>query len=464
MTGMDFGVFIAPTPRPPGDTYYDEISKKIIQQKWEWEEELGRELGVQKTVDWLNRHVEECPVPFEISEAIAEARVNTYNSTRMELYFRDGRTIILLGNEPWFLPYKKDISIQNKKPYNDFPAITMTNSTLPAETTKNAKVLILAPFGYEGYEGSIVPVVYEHLANELVLSGYDVKCVATKLKQILYLDYLDSDVGLPGLLDDIEFHYVINSDGKADIQVHCMIKNEVEGKNIVRPEDYQNIGEYGVIYISTHGLEDNIACCIYYEGDEKLEKWLAENEGKWKYAWVEWLWGDPYYYEDREENPKYYVKIVMLNEEFFLGQDFSGSIVFVDACHSGQFYENTHAFSDAKVYLGFDRSVEAGWTRDLSYSFFYYLMYNFEMPTFYGSVFGKKMKTLKAPETFPPPEPMSVRAAYNILKEIYANPDPFDYSEAPEVQSCQDAVLNLYTGPYDNTYFPVPAHIVVEEE
>jgi len=460
VTNFDFGVVPVSTPRPPSDPYYDNIISKVISQKREWTEELGVEQGVQKTVDWLNDLAPEVPIPPEIAEVIVEAKVNEYDSKKMKLYFTNGMVWALEGYQGPLYFDTTNKSLQNKDLHDktlDSIKFNAINSA-EADTVKNSSVVILWPYMWQQFYGLTDPdvetTVYA-LGGILKENGYDdVKCVSMRT----FSDPLHPDPNA-----DIKFEFIEDPTwGGMSDELRCKISKP---DNIIRPQDFEDLDHYGVIYIATHGYSDGIIACPAYFEDEKLNAWIDDykNLGKnsllpnWEYSTTEYLHIlDPI-------GKGMHCTAIKLTENFFYQQDFSGSLVYINACESYKFHENA-GFWDAKVYLGYnapreDGTVASPWCDYLAYYYFYYLMYQFIDPM---KVYPEGF-SYTPPDPLPAPIPMSVRDAYEILKQVEATPDPHIYLDLP---NANDAELLLDTGVYglnDNIYFPVPVTVIVNK-
>lgn len=169
-----------PTFPPPTDPYYDNISAKIIDQKLKWQEELGWDEGRRKTVDWLNNEATELSLPFEISEAIKEARIDEYNPYRIYFEFKSGVKIGVndtnivspLGTTPI-----TNKSLQKRESDNNNSISILANST-QSSTVKNTNVLMLGPAAFEDRwnKDQIFVTLKTHLQN----IGYTVNSLAVK--------------------------------------------------------------------------------------------------------------------------------------------------------------------------------------------------------------------------------------------------------------------------------------------
>jgi len=478
MTEVDFGVVEV---RHPLDPYYDRIIDKVYEQKCKWEEELGPEQGVKKTVNWLNKEVTIPPLPSEIAVAIAGAKVDDYNPKEMWVVFADKNELIyhLYGEIPDFIPLPPDTSIS--KNYNTsqpsidkFTSIDSLDSLdkVPVETVKNTNIVILEPFRWQRADPmwNMDRSVSSYLIKQLS-SSHDMKC-----KRLAEYAYLSNDVyhyDNP----NAEFRMYVDKDlGKIYPEI-------VKEENIIRPADYEYIDEFGVIYIGTHGARyDMIACPIYYkkasgtlpvanpfnlEHDKEISEWIQEME------LLEWETDEHYYTINAVLFNGCLIHCIGLTREFFNRQNFSDSLVFVEACNSWNFhlarpevtfpppYDYTlppaeGAFHDAKVYLGFTKITDLQWGREISYAYFRYLMTGFDMD------FTPLMDWDEPEIPDPLPEdgvPMSVKYAHSILEELTINPDPQNHSD-PNQKDCK-LELDTQNGQYDNTYFPAPTTVIV---
>lgn len=483
---VDFGV-ILPTPVPTRlatDPYYGEIVSKVIEKKWEWESELGFEQGVQKTVDWLNNNVPDDAVPDDIADGIAEARVDDYNSRAMRIYFTDGLTWYLAGQEPWN-NISSDLVPQNKVSYNKFDNLQdnvslINNNIRNASTVKNDKILMLCPYMWEIMLGKELPEqeiikqysVYYDIGEKLESYGYAVTRSAVEKSGFVNIvfgpdDPLDADESENA---DILF-YTQKDWTKLDIdpQLICHINKNNPNRNIITFEDYLELDQYGVIYIRAHGYPHGIACFPYYENDEDLETWLNNNKGLWEYKTSDYpaYWGG-----------LYSVKNITLKKEFFDRFNFGGSLVFINACSSFAFYENG-GFSNAKVYLGYDQNANLDWTFPQSYYYFLYMIDKFSLPS------PDDMKPLELlppgetpyypyaedpldPPLYPDPSlPMSAAESYRMIDTIGANPDRHDFSPGHPLEKTEGCRFKMSPDPYlteNDVYFPVPTTITITQE
>jgi len=244
----------------------------------------------------------------------------------------------------------------------------------------------------------------------------------------------------------------------------CSINYNKPGTpNIIRPEDFQDLANYGIIYIATHGSPTGINLGPKYykengELDEVLKAWLdGYTEGKyfgdWNTCYVTVIDSASPYYKD---NIPGVLEACELHKSVFDG-DFSKSLVYINACNSYNFIKQPgNPFSGAKAYLGYDRFAGNNWARNISYYFFLYMIDGYEKPIM---IFAEpnspvpEANSISDPSPLPSSNPMSVRQAIEAFsKVIYnttgksANPDPhnyFDTNKYPnkEVQQAQGCTL-----------------------
>jgi len=465
VTGFNFGVLPTPTPtltptatftpRLPSDPFYNKIALEVIDQKREWQNELGTIQGVQKTVDWLNNNVPEGP---PIPEGIEEAIIDQYNNNSMWIGFKGGMWIQLYGNfEPWIIPDRDPETINSQ----GFLEKYYRESNYKATTVSN-RMIVFAPFLWtqESIEKTYKKSVYKDIADELDALREDpanpdsAKLYEVK-REITHFDLYG--------LDTVNEATVIENNEVAII-IH-------QNANVVRPIDYEQIDQYGIIYIATHGFANGIAACqcYYYRDssnqikiDEQLQQWMDDDDNKIydpTNPSSEGIWWETYV-ENAETHNR--ARLILLSQNFFNTQKFGNSIVYLDACQSWAFHETYGGFNSAKVYLGYGDAQASyiPWGTYISYYFFRYLMHNFENPV---NIPGYTAKSPTLPIDLT--KPMRVKDAYDILENIGASPDPIK-KHKPPLDLADGCKLRLDTqnGLYDDTYFPAPITITVERK
>jgi len=533
LTGFNFGLIPTPTPtstptplttlREPTDPFYCETSMRVMIQRDRWAEDLGLEQAVQKTVNWLNGNMTDYPIP----EGIAWAKVDDSDPTIIWIKFTDGRLRFIATN-----PLINDnLNSQDSIP-KQLNKETHSNLQRNTTTVGSDKVKILAPFAWiDNTDMS----VYGRIWQKLVAANYDKRgsiCKATTLadvevnmiddEQHIYkttrsftndtitaistyikdttgkditeaqkktLEYLvernyefekkveikDLSIAFP---DPNQIDVIWDNMMKTNYyKIDCIIKSE----NIIRPEDFQDLTNYGVIYIKTHGLNYEIGCGPIYKGDNYLKDhgWLNDNNkydpndpnstGIWCVGYL------PYNIHDKTHN----IEIYFLTKNFFKtlpNQDFSKSLIYINACYSFNFLElPDNPLHSAKAYLGFSKAAGTEWANYISYYFFLYLIEGYQRPI---EVFpGNASFNLSDPDPYPPAEPMSIQKALATFSQVlwtrpkypteFANPDPNPYD--PQFYNPNDnptdCELKLTVkDPNEDIYFPVPVTITVEKK
>lgn len=359
---VDFGVVPTPTPFPPfTDQYYNYISVKILEQKTEWEQQIGKELGTQKTADWLNNLVPGNPPPSDIIEAIKDAEVDEYEPCRLKMRFKSGFQVWLNSNNDYL---EEDSSISNRNISSSVENTDFTPKSIVAsiqQTVKNGDTLMLGASSVEDTDYNDLMFNTIRQSFESKYGTEHVKCLHSGRENLDYAYYTPSEP--PSLWNRYVFWTI--KDGKQD--------------NVPRPDDFLDMDRFGVIYIFGHGSRNGITACPYYYDDVKLGTWITTTDPN--YYVVEWH----SIYLSKYIEAQY--QSIFLLEDFFdafdNNPDFSGSLVYVNACESVQFYDGRASklappyrfASGAKVFLGFVNPSEMCPQR-FSYPFFKYMLDN----------------------------------------------------------------------------------------
>jgi hypothetical protein len=468
MTGFNFGVppmptpaltpIATPTPREVTDKFYDVRVSNVAYQYNKWEREFSKEEAIQKTADWLNGQ-SSIPVPGEITGASRDIDSNV-----MWIYFADGMSVFLNFTTDNYMIDGSISSPKSKKSLLQEDSSNFLNKSINSSgiiTTKSSKILMLAPFVWQeeiwGY--NLEHRVYTELADKLTAKKdpldpnkplYEVKKVVTHRSDIVY-GTANWD---PNDRDKLIVPFQVSTTGK---------------DNIVSPYDYMDMYQYSVIYIATHGFPEGIYCGPFVEDDEDTTTWIQYNKDKifdpnhptglWTWAYAEEKW-DPNTLPVDLNGNKALRKGLFLSKNFFKGQDFSGSIIYISACYSGDLKDT---FNSADIYLGhankdtgIGQKSASKWSRPLAYYFFYYMMEGYIDP-------NDVPHYVKNPANpVGPARPMSVNEAYKSLVDQKVNPDPTLWND-PDTSS-QNCKLCLYQKRTDNEiYFPVPVTITVEK-
>lgn len=470
-----------PTPRFPTDPYFDEITEKVINQKFQWEQALGLEIAVEKTVDWLSGNLIDPPVPGEIREAIVKAEKDNYDPKAMRIYFKDGVTYYFPNKDKLQHILEQEDNVNYTESRNEVnltlsPHIIANSTDDAAETVKNSKILVLSPFTWQLLYGFHGHGLGEYTANWLLskLKSFpfyaDGKFLEIRICDVP--DYPKSEAPITlveqyGLLGNIKS------------EVLCKLKPGFEDK-VIRPQDFENLGDYGIIYIDTHGDTSGLYCCPYYVDDKgkvdgDLEKWLKDpkNNGLWEYVTTppnEIMY--TYCFSDaKEKNIPLHFKCIKLKMEFFdKQQNFDGSLVFINACES-YFFHLYGAFPNAKVYLGHNVDARAGWSSSLGFYFFYSMIKGYTPLDKLEQDFGPNIPAILAARPYvkpfpepPPGYPMSVIHTYNMLQKIRANPNTQDpnYPIGGLLES--KLFIDTHGGEHENVYFPTSEEIIVHKK
>jgi hypothetical protein len=459
-----------PTPIPTatitlptsGDEYYDYLCAVIITQKQKWQKELGYPEGIKKTVEWINGTVTEPPLPLFIKEGIQKADVDGYNPYIMFLFFKDGYETLINDSalEDYLtpVPTASVTHIQNKQ-LNSIIANTNQPGTL-----KNFNVLLLVPAVFDRSPGSEKNEMFSSIADYLTSIGYKVANLSIESTE------LDTN-------GNITFHYeepswwVKNFIGETYPLQHCEIKNE---SKVIRPKDFENMDAFGIIYIYTHGYTPNplpiikpgnnnnnnevsklsqaylMTCPVYerknsegkYEKDALLKKWEDEHPYHW---WRGNTYLETYNALTPITSSTYYYKALLVRATYFaeINKDFSGSLVYLNACYAFDIYkdEKYNPFKNTKIFIGPQNNAPKGGASKSACSFFKYMLGGIPYST----------------------EPLNAREAYNqVIKEL-PGIEPAVII-APELDNRY--FMNIDTGnnqENDNTYLPGNASVTIDK-
>ncbi|MEQ8191730.1 MAG: hypothetical protein ABRQ39_27435, partial [Candidatus Eremiobacterota bacterium] len=478
VTGFNFGLPPTPTPTltptaipslpPPSDPYYDQIVNKVIEQKWKWEEELGVEQGVQKTVDWINGKLAVPPLPEEIIPGTVKAKINKYDSKKMKIYFYKRAIFSLDGLQQSLLFDVEPTPIQKTKPYSN------TFITRPirkdAETAKNTRMKILCPYMWENFifgEERSKYTVYNLVDEKSLIpeNGYDVKRLAIRdlnCHAIRETDNPDAEIELRTVTDPMS--------PSGDLAPYLLCYNLKD--DIIRPKDFEDLQDYGIIYIATHGDKEGIYACPYYEDDQTLEDWVNSHNLLEHLSYWEWLWNteeevSPFWsFSMVEFKPlrndlktegllpeRFTIKTIKLEKLFFMNQDLSNSILYMNACKSDKFYQGLFALGYPRIFLGYDINAGGQWSEHLAYYYFYFMIDQYISPNW--AIYQDGDGTDVTPDPKPDPYPMSAKAAYDTLKTVKATPDLFSYPEGYKCEGC-NLILTSHDCDPNDFYFPVP--------
>ncbi|MEQ8186826.1 MAG: hypothetical protein ABRQ39_02545, partial [Candidatus Eremiobacterota bacterium] len=401
LTNFNFGVPPEPTPTPtltptpiptypiPPDPYYDNITTKILEQKIIWQEELGRDQGRQKTVEWLNQQLPDFPLPLDVAGAIEKAEL--INSYTIVYTFKSGHSVYIIE----WLSAKIDANtpLQKEKLYSQ--------SSIYGEpvTLKNKEVLMLGPKAFEDrYHNKKIFGETDSIRSTFQTKGFNVTysgVINYKLDPGAF-----PTVPTPDDNDPSKAQILISNpepeEGHSNTYLcRCTI---LDNKNLVMPNDFLNINNYGVVFITAHGVvmrEDDgsyragIQACPLYETlggavDSTLNTWLTQTQNK--NMWDEGIVDLGMFYKDETTIPSkgiYQIKIVMLKPQIFT-KNFTGSLVVVNACDAWELFSLPQVFQKVQVYVapsGVEPFFSCG---TFAYHFFSYMLGTefFDMPPY----------------------------------------------------------------------------------
>jgi len=213
-------------------------------------------------------------------------------------------------------------------------------------------------------------------------------------------------------------------------------------RNYVLPTDFENMNQYGVIYIATHGSPDTLECGPVFYNIEKTKDWQDWITTNKEYSRTEpntWAEGNWFYTYRKVLTPEW-TRCLTLRANYFTNHNTSlgNSIVYIDACNSDLLRLNLNSpFHTSRVYLGHDRPNYGMWSRQVAYKFFCYM------------IFGTGVVPSQNQDN--PTLPLSVQEAYTELtyKDVNPifnmNPDPTDYGPVnPNLPYRPDIRLNAH--------------------
>jgi len=479
---------VTPTPRRPLDQYYTTKVSNTIYQFKQWKSSVGTDQAIQDTVDWLNGKNQEIPVP----EGIQDATIIPDENHTIWINFKDGMGFAIDFNENMLhatvnkalhtsnltnknLKEKKKKNILSSSiKYNNFPTVRNTN-ILIIDTVmwelQDAEDQWLKEYGIDILGGSKDPynapyTVSGEIVKELRNNGYNVT------HKVITKDTFDY---IPG-----SYPYPDNPDKEV---FSCNLKNST---NMVRPEDFKNLDQYGIIYFHVHGSPLGLDCGIFCENDEYIQNWIGIDPNspihpRWFYANEIAKQTKPgTWYITFCEAPNgcfvphlfitpYWIGTGVNVEQF---QDFRNSIIIINACAATDisvkcFACSTYMYSNPKgadiCVFQTNKENSSIWGEKYAYYLFHYMMYGFEEP---NEVPGYSLpKDTELPSSN---IPMSAMETFNTLNKFKVNPDPFkdNYPKDENGQTPKYANGNMVIYVRDinkEIYFPAPAEITIKK-
>jgi len=471
---VNFGVVPTPTPRPPSSSFYDQQIAEVIYQFEEWKANFGNKQAIQMTLSWLNNELPEAP---PIPDEIVKAHIASYSDTEIWVHFEGGMAMSIITSS--FNYYQEDVDARtlNKQAFLEkqkanFQQLSSTlNATSNITTVGSDDILILSPFMWEKELHDLatlapteINVEYD-MVNELKERNYQGE-IKTKITHWNDLKFdLDNPVPIP---EKPQYHYF-----------NCYLSDTGSWDNIVTPGDFEYMGNYGIVYILTHGgdLGDELSieapefmrviCSIYVKDDDddttltETDKWTDAlelfDDDKYKHGWWHYTYGP-----QEIEGRVIYIKVLCLTKYFFeflnsSPNNLDGSLIYMNSCWSSELKDY---FTSAKAYLYNDKPAYPTWANAIAYYFFYYMIDKPVRPTEYlwydEDEIGEEAL----------PYPMHANEAVTTLSSppYRINPDPRIYPDGEHV-GCNECELNIQQKfPDDKIYFPTTSTVIVHEE
>jgi hypothetical protein len=490
LTGFNFGVPPTPTPTstpgatptPRPDIFYADQTLSATLQFEIWKKELGIMDATRKTVNWLNR---EEPGPA-IPEGITGACISYLFGPNPSIFvhFDDGESFsFYTGGDDWFGSYPgnnnitvtDDINQKNK--IKKTPSLQSSNSE-PVYFTP-AKIFIRSPFEWQVEGGAIST---DNIVNELDSIGFT--------------DY-DSKILHSSEIDLL----TIRTEERGGIYANGYYFYSDE-QNTITPWDYENLGDYGLVYIFTHASEKAFYVCFSpytYSSRGILEHSQAMKEFKEKYGPKYDLIKYPYgvWGEDLVDLPSWYLPhiprsnglcnkmvVTYLTREFFKTKNdnpatnFEGSVIYINSCDTEMLNETLPetypeepfrsalpAFSTAKLFFGNNGPADFRWMQRMGYYFFHYMMYGPVVPELVPGCSSTGPYPGPFSDDFEPNKPMHAKEAIDTLSGYGVNPDPQEYKEGEKIlgkSHCKTVVLPENST--DKVYFPGKVDVTIDKK
>jgi len=412
LTDFNFGVPPTPTPTPSmtstptpssrpftDQDFYDSRVGEVIWKRYDWIKNFGREQGLEMTLEWLNGNLTDSPpIPKEIVQA-------TRGSDYIRIYFQSGYTVVLYDpiEDPNTLGLPGDENIQSldsqlSKPDKNTMTEELYSSLINASdsvfsgTLKNKKILILAPYATLNGTGSWAwdKRVYGDLGYYLENVTYGTSKVydVTRVATIRYIDFekytIDADdpnsflyptaTPLPGGTPTGETV-------KLHVPVIKLRKTNQNSQNLLRPEHFEHLSDYGIIFIYAHARDDGgFSLSLAYEDDltdpysTEMGQWLLDHQGEWEVGYRDTIMNPP-----PGSPPEVYAeKCLDIKPEVFRRQNYNNALVYLHSCsswisHKPIFYDDRTR--GAEVFLGFEAPPRPEWAPEEAYNFFCYMIF-----------------------------------------------------------------------------------------
>ena len=234
---------------------------------------------------------------------------------------------------------------------------------------------------------------------------------------------------------------------------------------IVKPQDYERIGDYGLVYIYTHGGGIGIYASLYTSNHPAIENWFR-TQPKENYYWeykhlnreqLDYYFPGPTIDDVFKKGIKFRVTVLEY-KSFFAGlnahpdTDFKNSIIFMSTCRS---FQHAYAFSSAALYLSYDGPTFMDWQAHIGYYLFHYMLFGHNQPLGMGSVYDPTLVYGDPP--YPQDVPLSAEGAFRTLEFYYKVNKCF-------MNNGLTTHLNYSSNTDKEIYFPAPAQIIVHKK
>jgi len=464
LTDFNFGVPPTPTPTPSmtststpssrpftDQDFYDSRVGEVIWKRYDWIKNFGREQGLEMTLEWLNGNLTDTPpIPKEIVQA-------TRGSDYIRIYFQSGYTVVLYDpiEDPNTLGLPGDENIKSLNSQSSrsdknimteelYSSLINASDSVFSGTLKNKKILILAPYATLNGTGSWAwdKRVYGDLGSYLENVTYGISKVydVTRMATIRYIDFekytIDADepnsfqyptaTPLPGGTPTGEIV-------KLQVPVIKLKKTNPNSQNLLKPEHFEHLSDYGIIFIYAHARDDGgFSLSLAYDDDltypysTEMGQWLLDHQGEWEVGYRDTIMNPPPNYPPGLYNEK----CLDIKADVFRRQNYNNALVYLHSCsswkyHKSIFYDDRTRGSE--VFLGYEKPPESIWGPEEAYTFFCYM------------IFGEaNIPSIVNPEIKP-------KSAY---------------------QSSRNCGTFLHIAPYEetNVYFPSPIGIKVHKK
>jgi len=487
LSGFDLpaGVLPTPTVRPADDPFYDNQVVKVLYYLDKWTDDSGdRAQARQQVVEWINGDLSSAP---DIPEGMAEAYINEYDDTIIEIVFEDGWTISI-STELMPVPDRElaDALLA------DFPE-TKINGNMAEKTPSRP----LVASGATTFKPDKILMLDSITGWQYWFSAWESHNLVSHRKIGDFLEndayYKDrSKVKLTGLSDfilDVDAAVTTPFPESPSVDANtpyipCRVNPAGSGDNIVTPWDYGNLvgepdtmADYGFVHIQTHGSRDSITACLYLEDDPRILGWvnkhntLTGNIWTTNYMWID-LRGVDCHDPLHDIPDTAYVKTISLKRAFFTqlyaqNPPPQNGVIFLIACEANEF---SSAFQSSGLTVVCNSGCPCPmWDAPYSYFFMDFMIHGY-WPMTCEPGLSIRGATIGPVLSVDPYTPMHVEEAFDTLRyKFNASPDPGDYTYWPWSEFAKgwhwnDCEMQMLYPSSDDIYFPGGVEVIVSEE